>query len=397
MTIIHADVKHLAEHLATRDFGEAAAALRSSTGPILSSWRRRSIEMIPDLDRLTIVEFENSVPIILEALASALEFRDPGRIVSIVEASPRHGAARFTQRVTPSAMLAEERILRTVIIAELRTALGRSLSDAEAASIHELLDVIGQYSVEALIRLRGQERDAQLLTQVSGMHRLADMGLLVAGLAHDAANLLLPLRSRLDALAAEPLSPGGCDDIEGALLITRQLQDFISNLRMLTVDGRDSPATQPLDLAAWWGRVEPFYRRLLPASIRIVSDVPTGLPGPRITSASLSQVFFNLVRNAEQAMRGMPEGTIRVRAYRSDPEHVEVAVEDDGPGMSPEVLIRCMEPFFSDRVSDSGSGLGLSIVSDLVESGGGVVKVESPAPGRVGSRGVLVRMTFPVA
>jgi signal transduction histidine kinase len=391
------EIEHLSHSLARREFGEVARALRCSIESILLEWRRRSLELMPGLNRLSVAEFDDSMAAILGSLASAMECTDAAQLRQIVEESPSHGVSRFAQRVTPVEMLAEERILRSVVVTELRRAMQRPLSDAEAASIHELLDVIGQHSVEELNRLRGEERDEQVLNRVQGLHRLADMGMLVAGLAHDAANLMLPLRSRLEGIADEALSESARDDVEGALLIARHLQDFVVNLRMLTVEGIRDSAQEPLDLAAWWKGVEPFYRKLLPALVAMRAQIPPSLPGPRIGAASLSQAMFNLMRNAEQSLRGSGGGGIRVYAaeIRGDGGglHTVLTVEDDGPGMTPEVLSRCMEPFFSARPDQPGSGLGLAVVNTLIARAGGLVSIESPAPGS--GRGVAVNLHFP--
>jgi signal transduction histidine kinase len=100
----------------------------------------------------------------------------------------------------------------------------------------------------------------------------------------------------------------------------------------------------------------------------------------------LQDVFLNLFLNAAQVMKG--EGTIRV-AVRANTHNVHVDVEDEGPGMPPNVRDRLFEPFFTTR--HQGTGLGLPIVKRDVEAHGGEVTVNCPEKG-----GTRVTVTLPM-
>jgi signal transduction histidine kinase len=419
------EAQEVACHLERQPFPELAGALRICTPEILARWRKRSIEVMPSLDELPIVEFEDSIGTILAALAGALEQPGTESVKQLMEASPAHGSSRFVKNMAPHMMLAEERILRSAIILELRTALNRPLAAEEAAAFHELFDLMSEYSLLSLMRLRGESRDRQILDQVSGMHRLADLGTLAAGLAHDAANLMLPIRTRLDFLASAELSGEAREDVEGLLLLMDQLQDFITNLRILSVDPHrrgevvarveERPRMAPaIDLAAWWARVLKFHRRMLPGHLELKSELQADLPRVMVPAPVLSQAVFNLIRNAQNALRGQSRGCIIVRAAPSpDGTHIDLSVEDDGPGMSAEVLARCFDPYFSAapcgqessaaeddgaaralRAVPSGSGLGLAIVSTMVVGSGGRIHACSPPPGK--PRGALFVLSLPV-
>jgi signal transduction histidine kinase len=394
MRPLEENARQLARHLGEHDFSEVANALRARTRAIMYHWRKRSTEVMPELDDLTLAEFEDSVGIILEAVAAAMEAKEPDAVQHIVREAPAHGVARFAQKITPHIMLAEERILRMVIIVQLREALARPLSAEEAASLHELLDIMSEYSLLALMELRGTERNEKLLGQVHGLLRLADLGTLVAGLAHDAANLMLPLRSRLAFIGRGDLSPEAREDVESATLIVQQLQDFVTNLRFLSIDpSRGGRSSVPLDLMDWWQRVSRFHRKLLPDSITLSGGIPDGLPGPAITAAALSQVLFNLIRNAEHAMSRQEQGRITVTAAMGAPGMLNLMVEDDGPGMTAEVREHCLEPFFSTKPAAAGSGLGLAVVNSLVTGAGGHIDVQSPPPEK--QRGTLFVVSLP--
>src|SRR6185436_2330978 len=96
-----------------------------------------------------------------------------------------------------------------------------------------------------------------------------------------------------------------------------------------------------------------------------------GLPG------QIDQVLMNLITNAAQAL-GDQGGTIRVTGTVRGGQ-VLVTVEDDGPGIPPDVLPRIFDPFFTTKDVGEGSGLGLSIVHGIVERHGGHIDVRSEA------------------
>ena len=116
--------------------------------------------------------------------------------------------------------------------------------------------------------------------------------------------------------------------------------------------------------------------------IRYHDEVALDLPPIIARRGEMKEVLLNLVENARQALDG--RGTITVRAAAAD-GHVHVSVEDDGPGIPPDLLARVFDPHFSTR--SAGTGLGLAIVRRLVESWGGTVNALSE-PGR----GTTVRL-----
>jgi PAS domain S-box-containing protein len=120
-------------------------------------------------------------------------------------------------------------------------------------------------------------------------------------------------------------------------------------------------------------------------------DIAEGLPAVSCTETEMEQVFLNLLRNAAQAMAGAsppvaePRIDIRVSAVEGG---VRIEVEDNGPGMDPEVSRRVFEPFYTTKAPGQGTGLGLSVSYFIVTKGhGGSMRVESE-PGR-GTRFII--------
>jgi signal transduction histidine kinase len=101
---------------------------------------------------------------------------------------------------------------------------------------------------------------------------------------------------------------------------------------------------------------------------------------PPITAyvGELNQVWTNLIHNAIQAMDGRGDILIETRTEGGE---IEVAIQDSGPGIPPEVASRIFEPFFTTKAKGEGTGLGLSICARIVEKHGGTIRVDS-RPGR---------------
>lgn len=112
---------------------------------------------------------------------------------------------------------------------------------------------------------------------------------------------------------------------------------------------------------------------------QLLVHVEAGLEPALVDPAQLKQVLWNLLKNAVDAAR--ERVAVRLRAT---PAGVEVRVADDGPGMSPEVLARCFEPFRTTKAQ--GTGLGLAICKRIIEAHGGAIRLESaPGDGAVAS------------
>lgn len=213
--------------------------------------------------------------------------------------------------------------------------------------------------------------------------RMATIGTLAAGLGHDMGNLLLPVRMRLDALDDLGLPPAGAADLRAIREASEYLQALAKSLRLLALDPETDKADgPPASLAEWWAETGAMMRSAVPRNVALHADIDPALPHVRISKAALTQVAFNLVQNAGDAMRDRPGARIELSAARSaDQASVVLSVADNGPGMSEETLRRCFEPFFTTKTRGVSTGLGLALVDGLVKRAGGTARVES-IPGR---------------
>ena len=244
-----------------------------------------------------------------------------------------------------------------------------------------------------------KQRTGQLADSVAKLvasERLAALGTLAAGLGHDIANITMPIRARLDMLARAVDSEEARGDIEATLRGVEHLNNLSAGMRLLALDPERAGASAPVaDLDEWCSQTTALFRSAVPRHITVECSMPSGVGVP-IPAHRLAQAIFNLVQNAGEAMAGQKAGRIGVSAeVASRPGSAGVVVmriSDDGPGMVPEVLAHCFEPYFSTKGRTISTGMGLGMVKGIVETAGGHVLVESE-PGR----GATFTLSIPVA
>jgi signal transduction histidine kinase len=233
-----------------------------------------------------------------------------------------------------------------------------------------------------------EDRVRQKTREVLRADRLATLGGIAAGFAHELGNSLNVIRGYA-AVAAREL-PGDAPVKEDVEAIRREvtraaglIERFLVFARARTVH----PHLQPL---------EPILREAVEvvgpaaAEARVARslEVEDGLPEVIVDAELLRQAFLNLGVNAIQAMGAQGGGELRVRARR-DGGGVVVEYRDTGPGMDAATVSHVFEPFFTTKAN--GTGLGLAIVRQAAEAHGGAVEVES-APGA----GAAFRVRLPV-
>jgi two-component system NtrC family sensor kinase len=228
---------------------------------------------------------------------------------------------------------------------------------------------------------------AKLREQLVRQNKMAALGTLLAGVAHDintplgsvkanadlAQKLAAKIRARVpegDAKLARSLD--ALDDAMGTLsLAAERIHVIVGSLRtFVRQDGTELTETnlhQGLDSSLQL--VSHMFERRITAEKRYGE-----IPVIRCRPGELNQVFMNLLTNAAQAIEG--EGTITVTTRRVD-DHVEIAIEDDGVGISEQHQARLFEPGFTTKEAKKGTGLGLAITSRIVREHGGTMDVTS--------------------
>jgi two-component system sensor histidine kinase HydH len=232
---------------------------------------------------------------------------------------------------------------------------------------------------------RFQETAAKLETavaQVRRSERLAALGQLTAGLAHELRNPLGTMKTSAELLARSVPTDNP---------IAQEMASYIST----EVDRTNSLITRFLDFA------RPQHLRLEPTDItaildRSIASLPgieiyknysPGIPPVRVDAELLERVFSNLILNAAQASPA--GGVVTVKTQLLNDQEVEVAVIDRGSGIEAKNLESIFNPFFTTK--PEGVGLGLAICSKIVDEHGGHITVESTA-----GEGSVFRVILPV-
>ncbi|MDX1632058.1 MAG: ATP-binding protein, partial [Thermoanaerobaculia bacterium] len=215
--------------------------------------------------------------------------------------------------------------------------------------------------------------------------RLAALGMLAAGLAHEVNTPITGISSYAQLLLEDTPE----EDPRHALLEKMERQTFrasrIVNNLLEFARNRDHEA-RPLDLRRIVDEaLETVTDRFDQAPIRVEWEPPAEPQTVLAGDGDLHQVLVNLIANGCDAMT--PEGGTLRLGMESDDGNIRTRVEDDGVGIPPEQLDRIFEPFFSTKVGMGGTGLGLAISHQIVRRLGGTLKVES-SPGE-GTRFVL--------
>jgi len=238
---------------------------------------------------------------------------------------------------------------------------------------------VGGTVLGAVVTLEDVSDIKALTDQLIRADRLAAMGELTAGVAHEVRNPLGVIRASVQLLED---SRGDEARIHEAAEVIKQEIDRLDRVIKALLDfGRPSkPTMVHADLNEVIDDVVLFTTRFARQSnvgidARLARDLPRVLGDPD----QLKQVFLNLVTNAVQAM-GNDGGTIVIET-KGDGDYVEVTVADDGPGIAQRDLPKVFDPFFTKRAE--GTGLGLTIVHRIIDEHDGHIEVVSDEGGTV--------------
>jgi two-component system NtrC family sensor kinase len=246
-----------------------------------------------------------------------------------------------------------------------------------------------------LVRDITEHRETELRLRLN--ERMAAVGMLAAGVAHEINNPLAFVLSNLHYIEKElrrlKLNQPDMGEMMEAITDARdgaeRMRDIVQSLGAMSRG--DSITTQPMDLhEVLDSSVQLTAERLRSRGtlVRVYGEVPLVLGN----SVQLSQVFVNLLVNAAQALPPSGGGEVRLVTQQHSDTRVRVEVQDNGCGIPPENLERIFDPFFTTKQVGEGTGLGLSISHDIIRGLGGELSVSS-TPGV----GTTVRVLLPVA
>ena len=250
------------------------------------------------------------------------------------------------------------------------------------ASASPLFDAENKLS-GAIVSVRDITVEKKLEQQIILSERLAAMGQMIAGFAHELNN---PLTSILGM--SELLQEGEAPESVRKQMVILQQQarraaEIVQNLMYFSRP--PAPGKSRIDLSELVQRTLHLHAySLRKSNITVDFLKESSLPPVSGDAHQLMQVFLNLVLNSEQAMREVRDhGTLRIRINQDD-KSVSVVFQDDGPGISPEILPNIFDPFYTTKRPGRGTGLGLSICKAILrEHNGNVEAASGPGGGAV--------------
>jgi PAS domain S-box-containing protein len=236
-------------------------------------------------------------------------------------------------------------------------------------------------------RSRIEKERAAFEAQVQHLQRMESVGRLAGGVAHDMNNVLSTIMAVGSILKERHRDrPEILKDADLLLRAAIRGRDLVRNLRDFSRKELESATELNLNELVR-GEVDLLERTTL-KKVAFELDLEAGLPPVFGESSALRNALMNVCMNACDAL---PQGgRIHLRTRRIGHGHLELSIEDNGEGMSPEVLNRALEPFFTTKALGKGTGLGLSQVYGTMKAHGGTVDIQS-RPGL----GTQVRLTFP--
>jgi len=231
---------------------------------------------------------------------------------------------------------------------------------------------------------------AELAERVLHLQKAETVGRLAAGLAHDFNNFLTPILGYSDMLLSTP-ELGDASKSHAHEIVVNGRRAALLTHQLLSYGRRRDTAPEPVHLNAVVADMEPTLRSCVGEAIEFQLELDPELSRIHADVGHLQQALMNLVLNARDAMpRG---GRLLVETCRRTGEDgrplMVLAVHDTGIGMTDEVRARVFDPYFTTK-GDSGTGLGLPTVVELVTRYEGHVSVES-TPGE----GSVFRLSFP--
>jgi PAS domain S-box-containing protein len=257
------------------------------------------------------------------------------------------------------------------------------------ASASPLFDAENKVS-GAIVSVRDITVEKKLEQQIIQSERLAAMGQMIGGFAHELNNPLTSILGMSELLQEGEAPEGVRKQMVVLQQQARRAAEIVQNLMYFSRP--PAPGKSPIDLGELVQRTLHLHAYSLRKSNITVDFLKEAVPPVSGDAHQLMQVFLNLILNSEQAMREVRDrGTLRIRIEKRE-KSVSVIFQDDGPGISPDILPNIFDPFYTTKRPGRGTGLGLSISKAILREHNGNVEAASGPGG-----GAVFTVTLPLA
>jgi PAS domain S-box-containing protein len=246
------------------------------------------------------------------------------------------------------------------------------------ASASQLFDSENKLS-GVIISVRDITVEKKLEQQIIQSERLAAMGQMIGGFAHELNNPLTAILGMSDLLKDGETNETRNKHLTMLHQQARRATEIVQNLMYFSRP--PAPGKSQVNLSELVDRTLHLHAySLRKNNITVDFLMEQNLPQVAGDPHQLMQVFLNLILNAEQAIReARDKGTLRIRLAQAD-THIRVTFQDDGPGIAPDILPNIFDPFYTTKRPGRGTGLGLSICKAVLKEHAGNIEAAS-APG----------------
>jgi signal transduction histidine kinase len=281
---------------------------------------------------------------------------------------------------------------RLAVLIPLSSATGACLGSIKLTAPQEP----GEIQAEELAHIESLAGDLAVALEMKALHtqlvwseKLAALGQLVAGVAHELNNPLTAIMG-FGELIGEAITPGSThDQLKRLMSETRRMKRITDNLlRFSRQSSGDRDAVHLSPIVQDVLTLCEYYTRR--SSVQVQIDLAPDLPLLALTEDEIKQILLNLFNNSCDALQSCTGSKqIRIRAYLSGARAV-IEVEDTGPGFAN--LNRALQPFYTTKPAGKGTGLGLSICYGIARKRGGDLRIENVEP-----HGGRVTLELPIA
>ena len=239
---------------------------------------------------------------------------------------------------------------------------------------------------------RAEEEKKKLEIQLQQAQKMEAIGALAGGIAHDFNNILSAIIGYTELARLNDGASTIGNELNQVLIAANRAKDLVKQI--LAFSRQTDEERMPVSVGMVVKEAIKFLRATIPTTIEIKSRIDKNSGAVLANSVELHQIIMNLCTNAVHAI-GDRGGVLEVEVRNAEIEHAQinnfvelemgsyvlVSVKDTGYGMTPDVIKRIFDPYFTTKEKGVGTGLGLAVVHGIVKKSGGAIQVESE-PGK---------------
>ena len=222
-----------------------------------------------------------------------------------------------------------------------------------------------------------KELEQKQMNFIAQSERLASLGKMVSGVAHQLNNPISNISSSCQILKEEIES----SDIEYKKELLFQIEDQIERTQnivysILEFSKRKKIKKHSINLKKLMQETVNLMKVYIPNNLKLETDIADELY-IYADKQKVEQVFLNLIKNSVDALKDTKDARISIFTEKDSENKIKVVVQDNGPGISHENVAKVFSPFFTTKVDDKGSGLGLFIAKEIIKEHNGEIAFES--------------------